>query len=117
MSKKDWKSALGQLYNDMPKDANADNTYESPIESEATWMPSKDTVYIYKDRKRRKGKTVTIVEGIIAPDDVLADLAREMKTSCGAGGSVVDGEIVIQGDFQNKLKEILTKKGLKIKLR
>jgi len=117
MSRKDWKSALAKLYEDMPKDAEADNTYEPPVEPEESWQPSKETIYIYKDRKKRKGKTVSIVEGIKAPDDVLSQLAREMKTSCGAGGSVVDGEIIIQGDFQQKLKDILVKKGFKVKLK
>ena len=73
---KDWKQALGGLFENMPKDPNGDNTYEEPLEVEEDWKPSKDTVYIYKDSKRRKGKVVTIIEGIDAPEEELEKILK-----------------------------------------
>lgn len=117
MPNKDWKNALGSLYDAMPKDPDGDNTYEEPVEQDETWKPSKDIVYIFKDSKRRNGKTVTIVEGLQAPEDVLEQIAKKLKTVCGVGGAVKDGEIMIQGDFKQKVKEVLDKEGFKTKLR
>lgn len=117
MPSKDWKNALGSLYDAMPKDPHGENVYQEPIEAEADFKPAKDTVYIFKDSKRRNGKTVTIVEGLIAPNDVLEKLAKKLKSICGVGGSVKDGEIMIQGDFKQKVKDVLDKEGFKTKLR
>lgn len=114
---KDWKNVLGNLYDSMPKSPNGDNTYEEPIESEEDWKPSKEFVYVRKDSKKRNGKIVSIVSGIEAPDDVLEDLAKTLKVTCGVGGSVKDGEIIIQGDFRAKIKEVLEKKSFKVKMR
>ena len=117
MSVKDWKNALGSLYDAMPKNPDGDNVYEEPVAEVPAWKPSKEPVYVYKDAKRRAGKTVTIVEGIQAPDEVLDDLGKRLKTQCGSGGSVKDGEIILQGDFKQKVKDILEKEGFKVKLR
>lgn len=117
MAEKDWKSALGNLYDAMPKDPNEEHVFVPPVEEEPAWTPNKETVYIYKDRKMRKGKTVTAIEGIDAPDEILEQLAKELKTSCGAGGSIKDGLIIIQGDFKQKIKTFLDQKGFKTKLR
>ncbi len=117
MPGKDWKSTLGNLYDSMPKDPNGDNAFEPPSHPEEIWSPSKETVYIYKDRKMRKGKTVTVVEGIEAPVDILEQLSREIKTVCGTGGSVKDTLLIIQGDFVLKIRDLLVNKGFKVKTR
>lgn len=117
MAEKDWKNLLGNFYQEMPKDPNGDNTYEVPEEEAEVWKPSKDTIYISRDSKRRAGKTVTIVEGIVAPQDELEKIAKKLKTVCGVGGSVKDGEIIIQGEFKQKIKEVLEKDGFKTKFK
>ncbi|MCO5234186.1 MAG: translation initiation factor [Chitinophagales bacterium] len=117
MPTQDWKNTLGHLYDAMPKDPGGDNTYIEPEKEKEVWKPSKDIVYIYKDSKGRNGKVVTIIEGIDAPEEVLEKIAKKLKSSCGVGGAVKDGEIIIQGDFKHKIKENLDKEGFKTKLK
>ena len=66
-------------------------------------------VRVRRDRKGRKGKTVTLISGLGGD---LTALARELKTLCGSGGSVVEGEILIQGDHRQRLQSLLEKKGI-----
>ena len=81
-------------------------------------MPNnKQQLIVSIDKKQRKGKTVTLIEGFIGKTEDLEALAKLLKTKCGVGGSAKDGEIVIQGDFKQKVKEILQKEGYKVKLR
>ncbi len=71
------------------------------------------TIRIHLEKKHRGGKTASIIRGIELPDDALKDLGKELKKACGVGGSTKDGEIIIQGDKRDRIKEILLKKGAK----
>ena len=70
------------------------------------------TAYIERDRKQRKGKVVTVISRL--PGD-LKELQKELQIKCGAGGSVKNGNIEIQGDHRDKIALILKEKGFKVK--
>lgn len=67
------------------------------------------------DRKRRRGKTVTLVAGIHLPPHDLEDLARRLRQACGAGGTLDNGTIEIQGDQRNRVHEYLIKLGVQVR--
>jgi translation initiation factor 1 len=107
----DWKDRLGTIYS-----TNPDFQYETNAESEAeTLPPQKQNLRVQLDRKQRKGKSVTLITGFIGTDNDLKALAKILKTKCGVGGSAKDGEILIQGDFCNKVIEILQSENFKVK--
>lgn len=77
--------------------------------------PGKQTLYVSYDKKHRKGKVVTLVEGFEGPEADLIDLGKRLKQRCGAGGSVKDNEIIVQGNFVTKVMELLIKEGYNVK--
>lgn len=76
-----------------------------------TLPPEKQTLKVRMEKKGRGGKQVTVVAGFVGSEEDLADLAKKLKTSCGVGGSAKDGEIIIQGDHVQRVKELLAKMG------
>lgn len=107
----DWKERLGTVYS-----TNPDFQYESNTKSETdTLSPQYQNLRVQLDRKQRKGKNVTLISGFVGKDDDLKELAKLLKTKCGVGGSAKEGEIIIQGDFCNKVIEILKGENYKVK--
>jgi len=78
--------------------------------------PKTQTVRILLDRKGRRGKSVTVIEGFSVNPQHLSDIARDLKQFLGTGGTAKQGKIEIQGDFRNKISEKLNKMGYKTKL-
>jgi translation initiation factor 1 len=71
---------------------------DGPRKIERDDEPSKQTIRVVADRKRRAGKTVTVASGFSLTPATLSALATALKKKCGAGGAVREGEIEIQGE-------------------
>lgn len=95
---------------------NPDYKYETgKEEGSETPEPARQDLRVWLDRKSRAGKQVTLVKGFVGSDDDLRALASMLKGKCGVGGSAKDGEIIIQGDFRDRILDILVKAGYKAK--
>lgn len=77
--------------------------------------PSKQTIRVAIDRKRRAGKTVTVASGFQHTPETLASVAQTLKKKCGSGGTAKDAEIEIQGDHAAKVAGELQKLGYRVK--
>lgn len=77
--------------------------------------PNQQQIRVEASSKGRKGKTVTIIRGFQTNAETLNDLLKKLKTQCGAGGTLKDNEIEIQGDHKQKIVEYLTQLGYKAK--
>ena len=103
----DWKSRLGMVYS-----TNPNFEFETDEEEEATTLPpSQQKLRVAIERKNRGGKVVTVVTGFTGTEDDLKALGKLLKTKCGVGGAVKDGEILIQGEWRERLIELLKKEG------
>ncbi|KOH42964.1 translation initiation factor [Sunxiuqinia dokdonensis] len=108
---KDWKERLGVVYS-----TNPDFGYEkAEAADQETLPPNKQDLRVSLDKKNRKGKAVTLVTGFVGTDDNLKALGKLLKSKCGVGGSAKDGEVMIQGDFRDKVMQILQAEGYKAK--
>ena len=103
----DWKNRLNIVYS-----TNKDYQYEHEEEETTETSPKdKQLLRIQMDKKNRKGKSVTLITGFIGTSDDLRTLEKLLKSKCGVGGSSKDGEILIQGDFRQKILDILKNEG------
>jgi translation initiation factor 1 len=73
------------------------------------------TARIWRDSKRRRGKTVTVIGGLNHDPATLEALLKKLKQQCGAGGALKDGELEIQGDHRERIATALAGMGYKIK--
>jgi translation initiation factor 1 len=107
MATKKITSLGGLVYSTNPdfKLEEADN-----FETE-TLLPAQQKLKILLDKKQRAGKKVTLVTGFIGKQIDIEELGKKLKTFCGTGGSVKDGEIIVQGDNRDKVLQWLQKNG------
>ena len=107
MKKNDWKDRLNIVYS-----TNPDFSYQLDEEEEpATVDPKQQKPRVSIEKKGRGGKTVTVITGFIGSEDDLKELGRMLKTKCGVGGAVKDGEILIQGEFKQRIIDLLKAEG------
>ena len=97
-NKNDKKERINVVYSTNP---NYQYEYNQEKEQE-TLAPEKQNLRVTLDSKQRKGKTVTLVQGFTGTEEDLKELAKLLKNKCGVGGSVKDGEIIIQGEVKKK---------------
>ena len=103
----DRKKRIGVVYS-----TNPDYEYSDDSQEEADTLPkNQQKLRLNMERTGRGGKTVTLVKGFIGSDEDITSLCKLLKQKCGVGGSVKDGEIIIQGDHRQRLVEILKKEG------
>lgn len=107
----DWKERLGVVYS-----TNSDFEYNKEEKEEHATLPNnQQNLKVFIDRKQRKGKSVSLITGFVGSDEDLKTLGKLLKTKCGVGGTVKNGEIIIQGDFREKIIDILLAEGYKAK--
>jgi translation initiation factor 1 len=88
-------------------------SFEEENEIQETLPPSEQRLKVRTDSKHRAGKLVTLVTGFVGNTEDLETLGKKLKTYCGTGGAVKDGEIIVQGDQKSKVLQWLLKEGYK----
>ena len=107
MKKNDWKERLNIVYS-----TNPDFSYDTAEEEEQETLPKNNQqLRVRIEKNHRGGKSVTIVSGFVGTDADFKELGKLLKTKCGVGGSAKDGELLIQGEFKEKVVELLKKEG------
>ena len=107
MKNNDWKERLNVVYS-----TNPNFNYEmEDDEEQVTLEPALQNLRVQLDRKNRGGKVVTLITGFVGTDNDLKELGKLLKSKCGVGGSAKDGEIIVQGDFKQKVLDLLKKEG------
>lgn len=107
----DWKKRDGVVYSTEP-----DFKFSYQQNEESGTLPAKQqNLLVLLDKSMRAGKQVTLVRGFVGSSSDLEQLGKLLKSKCGVGGSVKDGEIIVQGDHRDKIVLLLQKEGYKAK--
>lgn len=95
---------------------NDDEDFSAFAEEDRETLANKDqSLEAHFSNKGRGGKTVTVIKGFQGSENDLKSLGKLLKTKCSVGGTTKDGEIIIQGNFRDKIIEILKKEGYSVK--
>ena len=108
MSKKNKPDTRGFVYSTDPN-----FSFEPEQDNLETLMPAQQKLKVRLDTKHRAGKAVTLVKGFVGSSTDLDELGKKLKSFCGTGGSVKEGEIIVQGDNREKILLWLLKNGYK----
>ena len=114
----DWKDALGQAFNITSPDENdtQEQVSETVDKGDALQQQGKARLDVVLERKGRGGKQATIVTGFVCDDEALKQVASRLKRTLGVGGSARGGEILIQGDFRQRVVDQLLSMGFKARI-
>ena len=96
------------------------NLFPDHVPSEESGTPKKPDIWLQDDPiickyEKRKGKPITILEGYTGSDHDFKKLAKELKTKLSVGGTFKEGRIIIQGDYRDKIMQLLKDKGFNVK--
>jgi translation initiation factor 1 len=109
--KNDWKKRDGIVYS-----TESDFSYAYREEQQAaTLPPQQQNLKVMLDKNGRAGKQVTLISGFVGSSQDLESLGKLLKSRCGVGGSVKDGNVLIQGDVRDKVLQVLQSQGYKAK--
>ena len=108
MSKKNKPDTRGFVYSTDPN-----FSFEEEQSNAETLPAAMQKLKVRLDTKHRAGKAVTLVDGFIGKEEDQEELGKKLKSFCGTGGSVKDGEIIVQGDQREKVMQWLIKNGYK----
>lgn len=103
----DWKERLGVVYSTNPDFEYNNNEIEEPQTIES----NRQNLRVWRDTHGRAGKVATIVRGFVGTTADLEQLGKELKRKIGVGGSVKDGEIIIQGEHRDRVLQLLLDMG------
>ncbi|MBR4828529.1 MAG: translation initiation factor [Muribaculaceae bacterium] len=118
MNTTDWKDALGKAFNMPVPDDNTpqDESQQSDPKGDALDQQGKTRLDIILERKGRGGKQATIITGFVCDEESLKQVASQLKRTLGVGGSARGGEILIQGDFRQRVLDHLKKMGFSARI-
>jgi len=104
----DLQDQLKNLFPDHEPQETSETTEEKPT----VWLQDDPLICKYE---KRKGKPITIIDGYNGAQSDFKQLAKELKTMLGVGGSFKNEQIIIQGDYRKQIMEFLQEKGFKTK--
>ncbi len=102
------KNKIGVVYSTNP---DYQYSYENDEPEVETLPPSQQKLHVRMERSGRGGKTVTLVDNFVGTEEDLNALGKTLKSKCGVGGSIKDGQIIIQGDFRERIVGLLREMG------
>lgn len=107
MKNNDWKERLGMVYS-----TNPDFQFDTGEADELETLPkNQQRLRVRMEKNGRGGKTVTVVAGFIGAESDLKELGKWLKGRLGVGGSAKEGEILVQGDFRQRVIDLLKSDG------